>query len=69
MFFGKILPPTLSFRPRVFYQMMKKKVDDSMQNVFAHLGFVFYCQIHYFAIDAQKNLGGGLKSPPPIELA
>ena len=36
-----------------------KKVNDSMQNVFAQPGFVFYYQIHYFAIDAQKNLGGG----------
>ena len=44
---------------KVFY--VQKKVNDSMQNVFAQPGFVFYCQIHYFAIDAQKNLGGGAK--------
>ena len=39
----------------------QKKVNDSMQNVFAQPGFVFYCQIHYFAIDAQKKSWGGLK--------
>ena len=43
---------------KVFH--VQKKVNDSMQNVFAQPGFVFYFQIHYFAIDAQKIFWGGL---------
>ena len=43
---------------KVFH--VQKKVNYSMQNVFAQPGFVFYCQIHYFAIEAQKKSWGGL---------